>query len=75
MSQRNRNKTISKKKRKNEGWGKVCRPLELGGIGISSLKELGWALRMRWLWLEKRILVVHGQHHPFRFPINLAPFL
>jgi hypothetical protein len=49
-------------------WGKVCRPLELGGIGISSLKELGWALRMRWLWLEKT-------DHPFRFPINLAPFL
>jgi hypothetical protein len=22
-------------------WGKVCRPLELGGLGISSLKELG----------------------------------
>ncbi|GJN27961.1 hypothetical protein PR202_gb16030 [Eleusine coracana subsp. coracana] len=34
-------------------WGKVCRPLELGGLGISSLKELGWALRMRWLWLER----------------------
>jgi hypothetical protein len=34
-------------------WGKVCRPLELGGLKISSLKELGWALRMRWLWLEK----------------------
>jgi hypothetical protein len=34
-------------------WGKVCRPLEMGGLGISSLKELGWALRMRWFWLEK----------------------
>jgi hypothetical protein len=34
-------------------WGKVCRPMELGGLGISSLKELGWALRMRWLWLAK----------------------
>jgi hypothetical protein len=34
-------------------WGKVCIPLELGGLRISSLKELGWALRMRWLWLEK----------------------
>jgi hypothetical protein len=31
----------------------VCRPMELGGLGISSLKELGWALRMRWLWLQK----------------------
>jgi hypothetical protein len=34
-------------------WGKVCRPLEFGGLRICSLKELGWALRMRWLWLEK----------------------
>jgi hypothetical protein len=34
-------------------WGKVCRPLEIDGLGISSLKELGWALRMRWLWLSK----------------------
>jgi hypothetical protein len=34
-------------------WGKVCRPMKLGGLGISSLKELGWALRMRWSWLEK----------------------
>jgi hypothetical protein len=24
-------------------WGKVCRPLQLGGLGISSLPELGWA--------------------------------
>jgi hypothetical protein len=27
--------------------------MELGGLGISSLIELGWALRMRWLWLAK----------------------
>jgi hypothetical protein len=27
--------------------------VELGGLGISSLKELGWALRIRWLWLQK----------------------
>jgi hypothetical protein len=34
-------------------WVKVCRPTELGGLGISDLKTLGWALRMRWLWLQK----------------------
>jgi hypothetical protein len=27
--------------------------LELGGLPIFSLQELGWALRMRWLWLAK----------------------
>jgi hypothetical protein len=34
-------------------WGKVCRPLELGGLGISSLRDIAWALRMCWLWLAK----------------------
>jgi hypothetical protein len=34
-------------------WRKVCRPLQLGGLGISGLKELCWALRMRWLWLSR----------------------
>jgi hypothetical protein len=34
-------------------WGNVCRPRELGGIGISSIKELVWSLRMWWLWLAK----------------------
>jgi hypothetical protein len=34
-------------------WGRVCRPIELGGLGIFSLKQLGWALKMRWLWLAK----------------------
>jgi len=34
-------------------WVKTCRPLELGGLGISDLKSLGWSLHMRWLWLQK----------------------
>jgi hypothetical protein len=34
-------------------WGKVYRPLELGGLGISSLRDIAWALKMRWLWLAK----------------------
>lgn len=34
-------------------WLKVCRPKELGGLGISDLKTLGWSLRMRWVWLQK----------------------
>jgi hypothetical protein len=34
-------------------WGKACRPPELGGLGISDLKNLSWALRMRWIWLKK----------------------
>jgi hypothetical protein len=34
-------------------WDSVCRPLELGGLGISNLPTLGWALKVRWLWLQK----------------------
>jgi hypothetical protein len=34
-------------------WDKVCRPADLGGIDISNLRLLGWALRARWLWLKK----------------------
>jgi hypothetical protein len=33
-------------------WGKVCRPLEMGGLSIASLQEMTWALQMRWLWLQ-----------------------
>ena len=34
-------------------WEKVMRPLDLGGLGIHNLEVLGWALQMRWLWMEK----------------------
>jgi hypothetical protein len=41
-------------------WVKVCQPIELGGLGITDLKSLGWALRMRWLWLQKTQPDCHG---------------
>ena len=34
-------------------WLKVCRLKELGGLGISYLKTLGWSLKMHWIWLQK----------------------
>ncbi|WVZ81058.1 hypothetical protein U9M48_028484 [Paspalum notatum var. saurae] len=34
-------------------WAQVQQPKELGGLGISNLQTLGWALTMRWLWLQK----------------------
>jgi hypothetical protein len=34
-------------------WSKVTRSKELGGLGISSLKQMSWALKLRWLWLQK----------------------
>lgn len=33
--------------------GIVCRPIQFGGLGILDLATLGWALRIRWLWLCK----------------------
>ena len=34
-------------------WPRVCRPPELGGLGILDLQRFGYALRMRWLWLKR----------------------
>ncbi|GJN40212.1 hypothetical protein PR202_gb29393 [Eleusine coracana subsp. coracana] len=34
-------------------WQRVTRPLNLGGLGIHDLQAMAWALRMRWLWLQK----------------------
>jgi hypothetical protein len=53
--------------KKSEGdtvwWlGEECAgPIEFGGLDIFSLKELGWALRMRWLWMAKVEPVNLGQ--------------
>lgn len=34
-------------------WEKVQWPLDLGGLGIHNLEIMGWALQMKWLWLQK----------------------
>lgn len=34
-------------------WQQVTRPLHLGGLGVHDLQAMAWALRMRWLWMEK----------------------
>jgi hypothetical protein len=33
-------------------WDTVCRPRELGGLGIPNLQRVGTALRVRWLWQD-----------------------
>jgi hypothetical protein len=50
-------------------WPKVTQPTELGGLGISHLQNLGWALWMCWLWLQKT-----EPDHPWTvFPIKVHP--
>lgn len=34
-------------------WGMVCRPKELGGLGIHNLRYLNAALRVHWSWLAR----------------------
>ena len=45
-------------------WPRVCRPAELGGLGIIDLQRFGYALRMRWLWLKRTDDVRPWQHLP-----------
>lgn len=42
-------------------WPTVCRPTELGGLGIPDLKFAAYALRLRWLWLQRT-----DQNRPWR---------
>lgn len=34
-------------------WPVACRPVELGGLGIQDMKIAAYALRLRWLWLQR----------------------
>lgn len=34
-------------------WEKVCRPIDMGGLGIPSIRLQGIALRLRWEWLKR----------------------
>nr|ABA99967.1 retrotransposon protein, putative, LINE subclass [Oryza sativa Japonica Group] len=33
-------------------WKRVCRPKDLGGLGVMDLQQFASALRLRWLWNE-----------------------
>jgi hypothetical protein len=34
-------------------WPRVCRPMVLAGLGFPNLELMGYALRLRWLWLRR----------------------
>lgn len=35
-------------------WPVVCRPKELGGLGIADLRRTGVTLRVRWVWRDRQ---------------------
>jgi hypothetical protein len=46
-------------------WETVCRPRELGGLGVSDLRRAGVALRVRWEWqvrTEDQLLLCTSKH-------------
>lgn len=45
-----------------------------GGLRISDLKSLGWALRMRWLWLQKTDPLRPWANLPIRVPDQVQVF-
>jgi hypothetical protein len=56
-------------------WEQVCRPLELRGLDIFSINELGWALKMRWAWLQKIEPYRPWASLPFHVPRKNREFL
>ena len=50
-------------------WPTVCKPTELGGLGISDLKLAGYTLQTKWLWLQK----IDRDRAWSQLPIKTAP--
>ena len=55
-------------------WPKVTRPPDLGGLGISHLQFLVWALKLRWLWLQKTELDKPWAFLPVQAPPQVKAF-
>ncbi|WVZ50728.1 hypothetical protein U9M48_001955 [Paspalum notatum var. saurae] len=51
-------------------WHNVQRPLQYGGLGILNLETMGWALRIRWLWLQKTDSARPWEGLPIQVPRN-----
>jgi len=55
-------------------WPKVTRPPDLGALGISHLQFLVWALKLRWLWLQKTELDKPWAFLPVQAPPQVKAF-
>ncbi|WVZ76358.1 hypothetical protein U9M48_024338 [Paspalum notatum var. saurae] len=51
-------------------WENVQRPLQFGGLEILNLETMGWALRIRWLWLQKTNAARPWEGLPVNVPRN-----
>jgi hypothetical protein len=56
-------------------WGRVCRPRELGGLGIFSITELSCAFKMHWAWLQKSEPGRPWSSMPLHIPKKIREFL
>jgi hypothetical protein len=49
------------------GWERVCRSLDLSGLGIHNLEFLGSSLILKWLWKKKICLRATGRSCNYRY--------
>jgi hypothetical protein len=52
-------------------WMDVCRPTELGGLGVLDLKRVRWALRARWAWLRHTDSTRPYANFPFKVGLHV----
>jgi hypothetical protein len=52
-------------------WNDVCRPTELGGLGVLDIKRMSWELRARWPWLGRTDTTRTWANFPIKCNMNI----
>jgi hypothetical protein len=56
-------------------WKNVCRPTDLGGLGVLDIKRMSWALRARWPWLGRTDNTRPWANFPIKVNKNITSLL
>jgi hypothetical protein len=56
-------------------WKNVCRPTDLGGLGVLDIKRMSWALRARWPWLGRTDNTRPWANFPIKINKNITSLL